>query len=195
MSSPQTKHWDTNYSTPVVGTINGTRMLIVGGTDGMYHALKVNTGEKMWSVEVSKRAILNSALLKDNVAYITHGEENMDTTEMGMIAAIDATRCGMLANDAFKWKTLGFLPSFASPVMDNDRLYTVDNSAIVAGFDLKTGAKLWEKSLGTLQKGFTAPGRRQAVCRAPRTDASTSCGHPRRESRCLTTICSAAGHA
>ena len=37
--------------------------------------------------------------------------------------------------------------------MDDERLYTVDNSAIVGAFDLKTGAKLWEKSLGTLQKG------------------------------------------
>ena len=37
--------------------------------------------------------------------------------------------------------------------MDDERLYTVDNSAIVGAFDLKTGAKLWEQSLGTLQKG------------------------------------------
>jgi hypothetical protein len=29
----------------------------------------------------------------------------------------------------------------------------MDNSAIVGAFDLKTGAKLWEKTLGTLQKG------------------------------------------
>jgi outer membrane protein assembly factor BamB len=153
IASPQARHYDTNYSTPIVAGIDGTRALIVGGTDGVYHALKVNTGEKIWSIEVSKRAILNSALFKDNVAYITHGEENMDTTEMGMIAAVDATGTGVLTKDAFKWKTLGFLPSFASPVMDDERLYTVDNSAIVAAFDLKTGAKVWEKSLGTLQKG------------------------------------------
>ena len=153
VSSPQSKHYDTNYSTPIVGTIDGTRALIVGGTDGVYHALKVNTGEKIWSMEVSKRAILNSALFKDNIAYITHGEENMDTTEMGLIAAVDATKTGVLGNDAFKWRTRGFLPTFASPVMDNERLYTVDNSAIVGAFDLKTGAKLWDKSLGTLQKG------------------------------------------
>ena len=153
IASPQARHYDTNYSTPIVATIDGARALIVGGTDGVYHALKVNTGEKIWSIEVSKRAILNSALFRDNVAYITHGEENMDTTEMGMIAAVDATKTGTLAADAFKWRTRGFLPSFASPVMDNERLYTVDNSAIVGAFDLKTGAKLWEKSLGTLQKG------------------------------------------
>lgn len=153
IASPQARHYDTNYSTPIVATIDGVRAMIVGGTDGVYHALKVNTGEKLWSVEVSKRAILNSALFKDNVAYITHGEENMDTTAMGMIAAVDATRTGALAADAFKWRTHGFLPSFASPVMDDERLYTVDNSAIVGAFDLKTGAKLWDRSLGTLQKG------------------------------------------
>lgn len=153
ISSPQARHYDTNYSTPIVADIDGTRALLVGGTDGVYHALKVNTGEKIWSIEVSKRAILNSPLFRDNVAYITHGEENIDTTEMGMVAAVDATRSGVLAADAFKWRTRGFLPTFASPVMDNERLYTLDNSAIVGAFDLKTGAKLWEKTLGTLQKG------------------------------------------
>ncbi|MDQ3168652.1 MAG: PQQ-binding-like beta-propeller repeat protein, partial [Acidobacteriota bacterium] len=104
-------------------------------------------------IEVSKRAILNSALYKDGVAYITHGEENIDTTQMGMIAAVDATKSGQLAKDAFKWVTHGFMPTFASPVMDNERLYSVDNGAIVAGFDLATGKELWQKSLGTLQKG------------------------------------------
>ena len=127
--------------------------MIVGGTDGVFHALKVNTGEQIWSIEVSKRAILNSPLFRDNIVYITHGEENIDTTEMGMIAAIDATRTGVLTADAFKWGTRGFLPTFASPVMDDERLYTMDNSAIVGAFDLKTGAKLWKKTLGTLQKG------------------------------------------
>jgi outer membrane protein assembly factor BamB len=153
ISSPQSRHYDTNYSTPIVATIDGTRALLVGGTDGVYHALKVNTGEKIWSVEVSKRAILNSPLFRDNVAYITHGEENIDTTEMGLVAAVDATKTGVLAADAFKWRTRGFLPTFASPVMDQERLYTIDNSAIVGAFDLKTGVKLWEKTLGTLQKG------------------------------------------
>lgn len=153
VSSPQARHYDTNYSTPIVVDLPQGRSIIVGGTDGAYHALKVNTGEKVWSVEVSKRAILNSAIVRDNVAYVTHGEENMTTTEMGMVAAIDATKTGTLGADAFKWTTRGFLPTFASPVMDAERLYTVDNGAIVGAFDLKTGARLWTKTLGTLQKG------------------------------------------
>jgi outer membrane protein assembly factor BamB len=153
ISSPQARHYDTNYSTPIVADIDGVSTLIVGGTDGAFHALKVNTGEPIWRIDVSKRAILNSALYRDGIAYITHGEENIGTTQMGMVAALDARGKGDLKDNAYKWKTLGFLPTYASPVMDAERLYTVDNGAIVGAFDLKTGAKLWERSLGTLQKG------------------------------------------
>src|SRR5687767_5498396 len=153
VSSPQARHYDTNYSMPIVVDVDGTQTMIVGGTDGSFHALKVNTGEPIWRVDVSKRAILNSVLYRDGTVYLTHGEENIGTTEMGMVAALDARRRGDLKEDAFKWKTRGFLPTYASPVMDGERLYTVDNSAIVAAFDLKSGKRLWERGLGTLQKG------------------------------------------
>ena len=73
VSSPQARHYDTNYSTPIIAGVNGVRQLIVGGTDGQFYGLKANTGEKVWQVEVSKRAILNSALYRDGVAYITLG--------------------------------------------------------------------------------------------------------------------------
>jgi outer membrane protein assembly factor BamB len=152
VSSPQARHYDTNYSSPVVADVGGSRLLIVGGTDGVFHALQVNTGKPAWSIEVSKRAILNSVLFRDNVVYLTHGEENIDTTEMGMIAAIDATGSGQLTGAAVKWMTRGFMPTFASPVMDGERLYTVDNSAVLGAFDLKTGKELWTKRLGIEQK-------------------------------------------
>jgi len=153
ISSPQARHYDTNYSMPIVANIDGVEALIVGGTDGAFHAIKANTGEPIWRADVSKRAILNSALYRNGLAFITHGEENIGTTEMGMIAALDTRRRGDLKDDAFKWKTYGFLPTYASPVMDAERLYTVDNGAIVAAFDLQTGKRLWQRSLGTLQKG------------------------------------------
>lgn len=153
VSSPQARHYDTNYSTPIVADVNGARLLIVGGTDGVFHALQVNTGKPAWSIEVSKRAILNSVLFHDNTVYLTHGEENIDTTEMGMVAAIDATGAGQLTGTAIKWVTRGFLPTYSSPVMDNARLYAVDNSAILGAFDLKTGKQVWTKRLGTMQKG------------------------------------------
>jgi outer membrane protein assembly factor BamB len=153
VSSPQARHWDTNYSTPIVANVNGQRLMIVGGTDGVFHALQVNTGKPVWNFEVSKRAILNGVLIRDNIVYLSHGEENIDTTEMGMVAAIDATGTGAVPKSGVKWVTRGFLPTFASPVMDKERLYSVDNSAILGAFNLTDGKLLWTKTLGTLQKG------------------------------------------
>ena len=78
-----------------------------------------------------------------------------------------------------KWVTRGFLPSFASPVMDDDRLYTVDNSAILGAFDL-------EDRQGALDEDARHAAKRHRRCSptasstsAPRTASSTSCGRPR----------------
>lgn len=159
VSSPQARHYDTNFSTPIVADVAGMRQMIVGGTDGQFYGLEVNTGDKVWQIEVSKRAILNSALYRDGIVYFTHGEENIGRTEMGMVAAlpiVDETgkpKTGQLGLDALKWVTYGFLPTFPSPVMDDERLYVLDNGAILAAFDLETGTIVWQRSLGTLQKG------------------------------------------
>ena len=153
VSSPQKKHYDTNMSPGIVTTVDGMKLLIVGGTDGTFHALKVHTGEQVWEFEISKRAILTGAVLNGTTAFITHSEENLDTSEMGMVAAVDVGASGTLTRDkGTKWFNHGFQGGFASPVTDGERLYVVDNGAILGAFDLKDGRKLWEKILGTIQK-------------------------------------------
>lgn len=154
VSSPQVRHYDTNYSSPILATIDGVRQLIVGGTDGAYYGLKVSTGERVWRLEVSKRAILNSALVRGTTLFITHGEENMDTTVMGMVAALDLSgKTGDIPLSALSWVVHGFMPTFPSPVLNGNQLISVDNGAIVAAWDTATGKELWTRSLGTLQKG------------------------------------------
>jgi outer membrane protein assembly factor BamB len=154
VSSPQKKHYDTNMSPPIVTTINGMKLMIVGGTDGTFHAMQVNTGVPVWDFEFSKRAILTGAVMNGTTALLTHSEENLDTNQMGMIAAVDATGTGTLTvKDNAKWFTHGFQGGFSSPVTDGERLYQIDNGAVLAAFDLSDGHKLWEKILGTIQKG------------------------------------------
>lgn len=154
VSGPQPRHYDTNYSSPIIATIDGVRQMIVGGTDGAFHGLQVETGKPIWRLEVSKRAILGSAVIRNSTLFVTHGEENMDTTDMGLVAAVDlAGKTGEIPLTALTWKAHGFLPTFASPVLDGDRLYVLDNGAIVGAYDTATGKQLWTKTLGTLQKG------------------------------------------
>jgi outer membrane protein assembly factor BamB len=153
ISTPQQRHYDTNYAMPVTADINGMRLLVVGGTDGVIHAMKAGTGEPVWQWDVSKRAINNSVVMRGTTVYVTHSEENIDTSEMGMVAAIDGAAKGNVGAAQIKWVTRGFLGGFASPVYDDQRLYHMDNGAVLGAFDLETGKRLWDRNLGTIQKG------------------------------------------
>jgi outer membrane protein assembly factor BamB len=155
ISSPQARHWDTNYSTPIIATVGGVRLAIVGGTDGVFHALKAGTGEPVWKFDVSKRAINNSVVMVGTDVIVTHSEENFDTNEMGLLARFDATLKGEIKKEQAKWFRHGVQIGFPTPVADeaNGMLYAVDNGAILFGIDLQTGNTLWTKKLGTMQKG------------------------------------------
>src|SRR5262249_53786562 len=65
----------TYYSVPVVAVINGQRLLITGATDGAVHALKVRTGEPVWSYTFGAGAINSSPVVAGNLVFIAHGEE------------------------------------------------------------------------------------------------------------------------
>lgn len=152
VATPQSRHYDTNYSTPIVTEVGGVRMLIVGGTDGAVHALKVRSGEPIWRFEMSKRAVNTSVVMHGQLAIVTHSEENLDSSEMGLVAALDATARGVLGTGDLRWRRLGWQGGFSSPVSDGRRLYQVDNGAVLAAFDLDTGARRWAFGLGTINK-------------------------------------------
>jgi hypothetical protein len=114
--------------------------------------LKPQTGEPVWKYEISKRGLNTGAVVYKNLAIVTHSEENLESNEMGMIAALDATAKGELKKEQVKWNTYGWQGGYSSPVVDGDRLYQVDNGANIAAFDLNTGKQLWLQNLGTIQK-------------------------------------------
>ena len=152
VSSPGGRPFDTTYAPPIAAVINGTRVLIAGGSDGAVHALKPQTGQPVWKYEMSKRGINTGAVLKDNWAIVSHSEENFDSLEMGLLAAIDASAKGTLGKDQVKWTVKGFQGGYSSPVIDGNRIYQIDNGANLYAFDFATGKQLWIQNLGTVQK-------------------------------------------
>jgi outer membrane protein assembly factor BamB len=152
VSSPGARPYDTTYSPPTVAEVGGARLLIAGGSDGAVHAMKLNTGEPVWKFLISKRGLNTGVVLNGPTAIVSHSEENFDTNEMGMIAAIDASARGEIGKQQIKWVVKGFLGGFSSPVIDGDRIYQIDNSANLFAFDVVNGKKLWQLGLGTLQR-------------------------------------------
>ncbi|MDQ3756059.1 MAG: PQQ-like beta-propeller repeat protein [Acidobacteriota bacterium] len=152
VSAPGGRPYDTTYAPPVIASVGGTRLLIQGASDGVIHAIKPQTGEPVWKYEISKRGINTGVVVRGANAILTHSEENLDSNEMGMIAAVDAGAKGEIKKEGVKWTTYGWQGGFSSPVIDGERLYQLDNGANLAAFDVNTGKQLWLQNLGTIQK-------------------------------------------
>ncbi|HKG13160.1 MAG TPA: PQQ-binding-like beta-propeller repeat protein [Pyrinomonadaceae bacterium] len=152
VSAPGGRPYDTTYAAPIIVRVGDTRLLIQGASDGFVHAIKPQTGEPVWKIEVSKRGLNTGVVLHGADAIITHSEENLDSSEMGLIAALDAGLKGDLKMSQFKWSAYGWQGGFSSPVLEGDRLYQVDNGANLGAFDVTTGKQVWMQNLGTIQK-------------------------------------------
>jgi outer membrane protein assembly factor BamB len=152
ISAPGGRPYDTTYAPFVIVNVNGTRLLIEGASDGFVHAIKAQTGEPVWKYEISKRGINSGVVTYGKNVIVTHSEENIDSTEMGMIASVDASARGEIKKEQVKWSRYGWMGGFSSPVIDGDRVYQVDNSANLGAFDLNTGQPRWRLTLGTVQK-------------------------------------------
>jgi outer membrane protein assembly factor BamB len=150
VATPGGRPYDTAYALPMIATINGLRLLICGTGDGAVHAVKPQTGEKVWSFVASKRAINTGVAVKGNTVIVSHGDENLDTSELGLIAAIDGSQAGDIKTTT--WSVHGDQFGFSSPVIDGTRVYQVDNGSRLKAFDLATGRELWRQTLGTVQK-------------------------------------------
>lgn len=145
--------FDTNYSTPAVATINGMRLLIVGGGDGAVHALKVRTGEHVWQFKLSKAAINPSIVVEGTHIFACHSEENIDNSSMGRVVCIDGTGTGDVTKTHEVWRADNLEVGYPSPALHNGMLYLVDNSANLVCLDATSGKDLWHYNLGKVGKG------------------------------------------
>ena len=152
-SPPSGRPLDTTYSVPVVTTLNGIRTLIAGLADGSVRAYKVNTGENIWSFQLSKRGINTSVVYNDGKVYASHSEENFDTNVMGRLVCIDANGTGDITKTGELWRIDRLGAGYASPTLHDGLLYVPDNSANIHCVDAKTGEEYWTFNYGTAARG------------------------------------------
>ncbi len=150
VASPGGRPYDTAYALPMIASINGQRLLICGLGDGGVYAIKPQTGEKVWGFLAAKRAINTAVAVSGSTVIVSHGDENLDVNELGMIAAIDGSQTGDIKTT--KWAVKGEQFGFSSPVIDGPRVYQIENGSRLKAYDLESGRPLWTQTLGTVQK-------------------------------------------
>jgi outer membrane protein assembly factor BamB len=150
VANPGARPYDTAYASPLIATINGQRLLIVGLGDGAVHAIKPQTGEKVWSYVVSKRAINTGVAVSGSTVFVSHGDENLTGNTLGLLAAIDGSQTGDITKPL--WSRQGLELNYSSPIVDGTRLYQIDNGSTLRAFDTASGKELWALQLSTAQK-------------------------------------------
>src|SRR5262245_46509024 len=122
VSSPGGRPFDTTYSPPIVVDSDSGRLLIAGGGDGTVHAIRVNTGEPVWRYYMSKRGVNSGVVVSGTNVIVSHSEENLDTSEMGLLAAVDLNSKGEVKKEQLHWADPGVQMGFSSPVIEGDML-------------------------------------------------------------------------
>jgi outer membrane protein assembly factor BamB len=156
----------TYYSSPVIAVIGGQRLLVTGGADGALHAIKVRTGENVWSYTFGKGIINGSPIVDGNLVYCNHGEENPEGQPIGRIICVDGsqvdpqTKKPKLVWDTFRRtykanrnQALSSRFGLATAALANGLLYVPDDTGDLFCFRAKDGEMLWKYRYATEVRG------------------------------------------
>jgi len=146
---------DTTYSTPVFTSFNGQAAMVVGASDGAVYAFQPRTGKTIWKYQASIRGINTTPLVDENgIVYCGHGEQNSsDTKVLGAIFAFDGKTTGDIPEEKLLWKVPKRTIGRSSPLKVDDRVYFVEDGALLLIYDAKTGKQIAEKKLGRIMFG------------------------------------------
>lgn len=125
---PTVFEWD--YRSPKPAVADG--VLYVGSADGSFHAVKADTGERVWRFETKSR-IRSDALVSGG--HIIFGNF------AGLLYALDRTT----GTEVWKKETRG--PLNASPALVGNKLIVANRNGLVAALEPATGQTTWRTLL------------------------------------------------
>ena len=143
---------DTTYSMPVFTSFNGQAAMVFASGDGAYYAFQPRTGKNIWTYNVSGRGINLTPLVDGDRVYGGHSEENLDSTEMGALFALDGTLDGDITSRGEVWRTRELFVGRSTPVLVDGKLYAIDDRAKLHILNPESGEELGLERLGSVQR-------------------------------------------
>lgn len=131
--------YDTTYSAPSLAVLNGQKALVFGSGDGQVWAMQPRTGQPIWHYSFSLRGLNVPPLVVGETIYTGHSEENINTTAMGSIVAINGASKGDVTKSGELWKIEEVMMGKAAPILIGDQLFCFDDRGKLHVLDRKTG--------------------------------------------------------
>ena len=147
---------DSSFSTPVFATSDGKRVFFVGTGCGNITCVNARNGKPLWRYKMSKGGVNSTPLIHKGKIIMTHGEENVDTSDKGRLVAVkipdkfekeqivldpETNKEAWQSNEV--WRT-HLRCETSSPVLDGDHIYLVDDDGNMSSVNANTGAVEWE---------------------------------------------------
>lgn len=152
------EQWRTTLTAPFRAgpTVANNRVLAISA-DNQVHALDAQTGRKLWSTA----GITESAGLYGTSSPAIEGPIAVATFSSGEIFAMRADNGRTVWNDSLsgllRTDAISALADVRGlPVIERGVVYAVSHGGRMAAIDLRTGARLWEASVGSLYSPWVA---------------------------------------
>jgi len=153
VSEPGIQPKDSSFSTPVVETRNGLRVMYVGTGCGNLVCVNVLTGKPLWRYQMTVGGVNSSPVIYKDTLICPHGTENLDSSDEGRMIAVkipasfDGVEEKVLGKDSEAWRNpVNMFTS--SPTLVGDRVYQVSKVGELNCINAATGEVLWAKKLG-----------------------------------------------
>ncbi|MCB9681669.1 MAG: PQQ-binding-like beta-propeller repeat protein [Alphaproteobacteria bacterium] len=157
VSTPGITPKDSSWSTPYVAEHDGHEVMYAGTGCGNIVAVDVRTGDPLWRFPMSVGGVNVSPVVDGHMLYAAHHMQNLDSTLMGRLVAIDLDAPTHAPGpgdegttpilDGEKWRRdiAGFS---SSPVVKDGILYQLSVTGELWALDAATGATVWSIKIG-----------------------------------------------
>jgi outer membrane protein assembly factor BamB len=136
--TPRTEH--SSYGTPILATLGDRAQLLHSGGN-VTAGYDPKTGQQIWKCAGPTETMANTMAIGKGLVYASGGYPDNE------ILCIRADDSGGSAGEVV-WRTGEGVAYVPSPLVDDGRLYVVNDNGILTCFAAESGTVLWKKRLG-----------------------------------------------
>lgn len=129
------------FCTPLIISVDGREQMINIGAKACY-SYEPNTGEEIWVVEFETHSAAARPVFDDEKVYISTGYAKAD------LLAIRPDGHGNVTNKKVEWIYKKNVPRRSSFIVQEERLYMVDDGGIATCLNTSNGEMIWREKVG-----------------------------------------------
>lgn len=154
------KIWRYDSETPIrIAPTVANNKIIIQTMDNLLITLDANDGQEIWRYKSPLEA--TTLVGGASPAYSPNQDVIIAAFSNGELRAFKASTGSPLWSDILvsrkRTNSLANINTIkANPVIDNDRIYAIGNNNVLVAIDLRSGARIWEREIGSTNQPWVA---------------------------------------